>query len=374
MTFTIPSFHLSSIGPWVTLTVTAILILVLDALSPKGRKACFSWLALAGLAARDAAPALAWCAAHAPRLARAKSSLAFRLRLQQFVELARVGKGMDALTHARTHLAPAAAADGARLAELQAVAGLLAFGPERAAGRYKALLDDSRWAECGDALRADLFRLHAMPARSPMGVRLQAGLTALKPPPGAGEAGARDDPLACAPLAELAAPLPHARPLHSRLVRREWTGIEVWGCWGRGRVRHWPTSGRPARPLRALPIAPLPTPTSRLGLWTHGCHFGRRQPPRRPAQRRGVRRGRPARARRRGRRAGVPGHWRGRARGLPEEGLHFLRGCGQRCRGSARPARPACFLGGPPPHRVCDWPVLACASPPLTPILHRAGE
>jgi NADH-quinone oxidoreductase subunit N len=50
MTFTIPSFQLSSIGPWLTLTVTAILILLLDALSPKTRKVCFSWLALAGLA------------------------------------------------------------------------------------------------------------------------------------------------------------------------------------------------------------------------------------------------------------------------------------------------------------------------------------
>ena len=43
-------FQLSSIGPWLTLTVTAILILVLDALSPKSRKVCFSWLAVAGLA------------------------------------------------------------------------------------------------------------------------------------------------------------------------------------------------------------------------------------------------------------------------------------------------------------------------------------
>jgi NADH-quinone oxidoreductase subunit N len=50
MTFTIPTYQLSSIGPWLTLTVTAILILVLDALSPKGRKGNFSWLALAGLA------------------------------------------------------------------------------------------------------------------------------------------------------------------------------------------------------------------------------------------------------------------------------------------------------------------------------------
>ncbi|MGA9756145.1 MAG: NADH-quinone oxidoreductase subunit N [Desulfobaccales bacterium] len=50
MNLIIPSFHLSSIGPWLTLTVTAILILVLDALSPKGQKGCFSWVALVGLA------------------------------------------------------------------------------------------------------------------------------------------------------------------------------------------------------------------------------------------------------------------------------------------------------------------------------------
>ncbi len=46
----IPSFHLSSIGPLLTLTVTAILILVVDALSPKGRKSYFPQLALLGLA------------------------------------------------------------------------------------------------------------------------------------------------------------------------------------------------------------------------------------------------------------------------------------------------------------------------------------
>lgn len=50
MTLTIPSFQLSSIGPWLTVTVTAILILLLDALSPKGgKKPCFSGLALVGL-------------------------------------------------------------------------------------------------------------------------------------------------------------------------------------------------------------------------------------------------------------------------------------------------------------------------------------
>src|SRR4030042_896498 len=50
MTINIPSFQLSSIGPAPTLAVTAILILLLDALSPKGRKAYFPQLSLAGLA------------------------------------------------------------------------------------------------------------------------------------------------------------------------------------------------------------------------------------------------------------------------------------------------------------------------------------
>jgi NADH-quinone oxidoreductase subunit N len=48
MTLTIPSFQLVSIGPALTLTVTAILILMLDALT-KGRKAYFPYLSLAGL-------------------------------------------------------------------------------------------------------------------------------------------------------------------------------------------------------------------------------------------------------------------------------------------------------------------------------------
>jgi len=46
----IPTFTLCSIGPWVTLTGFAILILMLDALSPKGRKAYFPQLSLLGLA------------------------------------------------------------------------------------------------------------------------------------------------------------------------------------------------------------------------------------------------------------------------------------------------------------------------------------
>jgi NADH-quinone oxidoreductase subunit N len=49
MTLAIPSFHLSSIGPWLTLTGVAILILLWDALG-KGRKTFFPYVSLLGLA------------------------------------------------------------------------------------------------------------------------------------------------------------------------------------------------------------------------------------------------------------------------------------------------------------------------------------
>ena len=50
MTIPVPSFSLSSIGPWLTLTIAAIIILLVDAFSPKGRKGIFPILALLALA------------------------------------------------------------------------------------------------------------------------------------------------------------------------------------------------------------------------------------------------------------------------------------------------------------------------------------
>jgi len=61
MTLNIPTFHLNSIGPALILTVTAVVILLLDALSPKGRrKAFFPQLSLLGLAAAAFQTYLMW--------------------------------------------------------------------------------------------------------------------------------------------------------------------------------------------------------------------------------------------------------------------------------------------------------------------------
>ena len=76
-----------------------------------------------------AEPALEWCRRHAARLKKLRSPLPFRLRLQQFVELALNGDGGSggdeknssaaALAHAKKHLAPQALGDKDRLADLQ---------------------------------------------------------------------------------------------------------------------------------------------------------------------------------------------------------------------------------------------------------------
>ncbi len=60
MTINIPNFHLNSIGPELILTVTAIVILLLDALSPRGKKAYFPQLSLLGLAAAAFQTYLIW--------------------------------------------------------------------------------------------------------------------------------------------------------------------------------------------------------------------------------------------------------------------------------------------------------------------------
>lgn len=50
MTISIPSITLSNIGPLLTLTVAGLVLLLVDALSPRGKKAYFPYLSLAALA------------------------------------------------------------------------------------------------------------------------------------------------------------------------------------------------------------------------------------------------------------------------------------------------------------------------------------
>ena len=226
-----------------------------------------------------AEPALEWCRKHAARLKKLRSPLPFRLRLQQFVELALRGEGSEgeggedetmapaglALAHAKKHLAPQALGDSERLSDLQRAMlllvilgsrrdrgnrkksekeeeGVLAGFPAVVRRRFADLLSGERaWRSLATLLRSEVARLHEMGSRSQLSLQVTAGLVALKPPPGAvfdpllstistsaaaagsppsssSASSSRDDPLSSQPLASLAAPLPHARRLHSQLV------------------------------------------------------------------------------------------------------------------------------------------------------------
>ncbi|GBF92095.1 hypothetical protein Rsub_04442 [Raphidocelis subcapitata] len=167
------------------------------------------------LRARDAAPALAWCGEQRARLKKLKSPLEFKLRLQEFVELLRQERRLDAVAYARRHLAPWA---GQHMPELQRALGALAFGPRPRCARYAALFEDEAWQRLVELFHRELFRLAALPPESLLTVHMQAGLTALNNPAAYREGGSREDPLHLPTFRALAAGLPHAKHVHSTLV------------------------------------------------------------------------------------------------------------------------------------------------------------
>ena len=172
----------------------------------------------ASLRRGDAQPALAWCDEHRARLKKARSALEFRLRLQQFVQLASAGQAGAAIAHARAHVAPLAAG-GAHLSELQRAMAHLVFRTGARSPRVASAAPS--WAALADDFGAEAARVHGLPPVSGVALRLQAGLCALNTAHASREGaggGARQDPLADPLLARLAAGLPHSKHVHSRLV------------------------------------------------------------------------------------------------------------------------------------------------------------
>ncbi|KAK9843527.1 hypothetical protein WJX81_007413 [Elliptochloris bilobata] len=170
---------------------------------------------LEALARHDCTPALAWCEANRPRLRKQKSKLEFKLRVQEFVELVRAERLLDALRYARAHLAPWA---GAHLPELQRALAALAFRAGTACEPYAALFAPGAWARLADLFRCEVYRLHSLPPDSQLVVHLQAGLSALKTPQSYQGGCNREDPLHLKAFQDLAEGLPWSKHVHSKLV------------------------------------------------------------------------------------------------------------------------------------------------------------
>ncbi|XP_037295981.1 E3 ubiquitin-protein transferase MAEA isoform X2 [Manduca sexta] len=176
----------------------------------------------AELASWRTARCLQWCADNKSKLRKLNSTMEFNIRIQEFIELVREDKRLEAVRYAKKHFSNF---EEGQLQDIQHCMGMLAFPKDTEVEPYRSLQCPSRWGALVRQFRWEHARL-LHPARAPLlPAALQLGLAALNTPqccaePGAGSAAAAGCPACAPPLHLLARELPHAHVSHSRLVCR----------------------------------------------------------------------------------------------------------------------------------------------------------
>ncbi|XP_022956805.1 protein MAEA homolog [Cucurbita moschata] len=164
---------------------------------------------------KEIAPALSWCSDNKSRLKKSKSKFEFQLRLQEFIELVRADKNMQAITYARKYLAPWGAT---HMKELQRVMATLAFKSSTECAIYKVLFEPKQWDHLVDVFRQEFCKIYGMTLEPLLNIYLQAGLSALKTPYCYEDDCTKEDPLSQESFRKLAVPLPYSKQHHSKLV------------------------------------------------------------------------------------------------------------------------------------------------------------
>ncbi|KAF2901307.1 hypothetical protein ILUMI_04885 [Ignelater luminosus] len=131
------------------------------------------------LANHETSKCLAWCYDNRSKLRKLKSNMEFNLRIQEFVELIRSDRRIDAIKHARKHFP---SFEEEHLSTIQKVMALLAFPVTTEIPSYKVLFDENRWDTLIEEFRHENYRLFQLASQSVFTVALQAGLSALKTP------------------------------------------------------------------------------------------------------------------------------------------------------------------------------------------------
>ncbi|KAK7603012.1 hypothetical protein V9T40_003011 [Parthenolecanium corni] len=178
------------------------------------------------LADHDTSKCLAWCHDNRSKLRKLKSNMEFNLRVQEFIELVRSDKKLEAVKHARKYFSTY---EDNQLEEIQHCMALLAFSPDIQISPYKELLELKRWDRLVEQFRQENYRLFQMASQSVFTVALQAGLSALKTPYPFHiktliflykfkESKSSNCPVCQEWLNILATPLPYAHCSQSRLV------------------------------------------------------------------------------------------------------------------------------------------------------------
>ncbi|XP_026322860.1 E3 ubiquitin-protein transferase MAEA isoform X2 [Hyposmocoma kahamanoa] len=172
----------------------------------------------AELLGRRTARCLQWCADNRSKLRKLNSTMEFKIRIQEFIELVREDRRLEAVRYAKKHFSTY---EDGQLQDIQHCMGMLAFPKDTDVEPYKSLLDSARWTALVEQFRWEAARL-LHPARMPaLPAALQLGLQALNTPQCYNESTKVSACPACAPpLNSLAKTLPHAHCSHSRLVCR----------------------------------------------------------------------------------------------------------------------------------------------------------
>lgn len=176
-----------------------------------------SRVVIEALRRHDCTEALRWCAENKRRLQKVSSRLEFRLRLQEFVELARARRKLDAIAYMRKHIS--AVCDKQRQADIQRFMALLAYDSATACEPYRDMYGEHKWMELEDAFKDDNYRLHGLTRESTIEILLKAGLSSLKTRKCGKDPGRNPNcPTCVEPYLSLAHRLPRSRHENSVLV------------------------------------------------------------------------------------------------------------------------------------------------------------
>lgn len=129
------------------------------------------------LAGHDCSIALQWCESNKPRLTKLKSTLEFKLRLQEYVELLRAGKRIEAIGYANTWFANQ---PDRHIKDIQEAMSLLVFIKSRTLSKHQAYFAEEKWADLIQQFRRNTFALNSLTGQSILQVTLQSGISCLK--------------------------------------------------------------------------------------------------------------------------------------------------------------------------------------------------
>ncbi|GJE85210.1 CTLH/CRA C-terminal to LisH motif domain-containing protein [Phanerochaete sordida] len=162
--------------------------------------------------------ALAWCSENKTALRKAKNPLEFELRLQEFIELARDRKLMDAIVYQKKHLVQW---QETHSAQIQHASGLLAYAPGTTCSPYKRLYDLGRWETLVRSFRLAIYNLSTLPTEPLLHLAMYAGLASLKLPACYDHETKNVDCPVCDPdLGLLATEVPFSHHFNSTIVCR----------------------------------------------------------------------------------------------------------------------------------------------------------